>query len=242
MSIRGFPSFADAYRPIRRLVAVIPSRWNYSVQSSFHASACYIRFSMEHDSDALIVERVLAGDIDAFRALVDRYSDRLHHFCRARLGDDEDAEDAVQDVFVRAFRSLRSFDPSRNWASWLFTIAANRVKSRYAATASFAALVERAGAEASVSDELATEATDPAGQALDLLAAESLRAAIGALPKSLRAPVELYYFAGLSVADAAKALGLGEEAVKTRLFRARGKLTKLLGDSAQPAEREKGKH
>ncbi len=196
---------------------------------------------MENDSDALIVERVLAGDTEAFRALVERYSDRLYHFCRARLGDDEDAEDAVQDVLIRAFRSLRSFDPSRDWASWLFTIAANRVKSRYAAAASFAALVERAGAEASVSDGLAAEAADPAGLAAAALAAESLRAAIGALPRSLRASVELYYFAGLKVAEVAKALGLREEAVKTRLFRARGKLAVLLGDSAQPAGREKGK-
>jgi len=64
------------------------------------------------DDDASVVRRVLAGDVDAFRVLVDRYNDRLFQFCMARLGDSSDAEDAVQDVLVRAFRSLRSFDPA----------------------------------------------------------------------------------------------------------------------------------
>jgi len=193
------------------------------------------------DDDSAVVGRVLAGDVDAFRVLVDRYNDRLFQFCMARLGDSSDAEDAVQDVLVRAFRSLRSFDPARSWSSWLFTIAANRVKSRYAATASARALVDRAGIESAVADEAASEAANPERQALEALASESLRAAVATLQESYRAVVELYYFAGLGVADVAAALGIGVEAVKTRLFRARKELLRMLDDSRQPTRILKGR-
>jgi len=197
---------------------------------------------MKHDDDdAALVGRVLAGEPDAFRSLVDRYSDRLYRFCRARLGDDADAEDAVQDVFVRAYRSLASFDASRSWPSWLFSIAANRVKSRYAARSSAARLTERAGGEALVVGEAASAGEDPAELAVGTMAAEALREAVAALPAAYRAPVELFYFAGLGVADVARALGLGEEAVKTRLFRARKELSRLLDDTGQPRGRGKGR-
>lgn len=197
---------------------------------------------MKHDDDdAALVGRVLAGEPDAFRSLVDRYSDRLYRFCRARLGDDADAEDAVQDVFVRAYRSLASFDASRSWPSWLFSIAANRVKSRYSARSSVARLVERAGGEALVVGEAASAGEDPAELAVGAMAAEALREAVAALPAAYRAPVELYYFAGLGVADVARALGLGEEAVKTRLFRVRKELSRLLDDTGQPRGRGKGR-
>ncbi len=194
------------------------------------------------DDDSAIVGRVLSGDTEAFRLLVDRYGERLWRFCRARLGDDSDAEDAVQDVFVRAFRSLRSFKPAGSWSSWLFAIAANRVKSRYASNAARTSLLERAGAEAAVRSEDAGASPDPAELALDVLASESLRSAVASLPVSYRAPVELYYFAGLAVSDVAKALGLGEEAVKTRLFRARKELSMILDDSRQPKPAGKGRH
>ncbi|MBU0926265.1 MAG: RNA polymerase sigma factor [Spirochaetes bacterium] len=193
------------------------------------------------DDDAAIAGRVVSGDTEAFRSLVDRYSDRLYRFCRARLGDDSDAEDAVQDIFVRAFRSLRSYDPSRSWASWLFAIAANRVKSRYASRAAAAGLVERAGREALAVGDAASESSDPALIAVDALAAETLRAAVASLPTAYRAPVELYYFAGLGVSDVAKALGLGEEAVKTRLFRARKELSRSLEEKEQPRRLWKGR-
>jgi len=196
---------------------------------------------MQHnDDDSSIVQRVLSGEGEAFRVLVERYGDRLYNFCRARLGDDSDAEDAVQDIFIRAFRSLRSFDTKRSWTSWLFTIAANRVKSRYAGNASMASLVDRAGVEAAAIHEDATSSTDPAAIALDVLAAESLRAAVEELPDVFRAPIELFYFAGLGVVDVAASLGLGQEAVKSRLFRGRKALAQILDKNRQPDDRMKG--
>ncbi len=196
---------------------------------------------MKSDDDISVIKRILDGDGGAFRILVDRYGDRLFHFCMARLGDRSDAEDAVQDVFVRAYRSLRTFDMTRNWSSWLFAIAANRVKSRYANRASASAISQRAGYESMLADETASDAADPEHQVLDLLAAEALRSAVASLPESYRAPVELYYFAGLNVSDIARALGTGNEAIKTRLFRARKELLRILDDSRQPNVTAKGR-
>jgi RNA polymerase sigma-70 factor (ECF subfamily) len=96
--------------------------------------------------------------------------------------------------------------------------------------------------EAAASSDEASASLDPAVHALDTLASENLRSAVASLPASYRAAVELYYFAGLGVSDVAKALGLGEEAVKTRLFRARKELSSLLDDSRQPRHAGKGRH
>lgn len=194
------------------------------------------------NQDAFVAQRVIAGDTEAFRVLVDRYSDQLFRFCRARLGDDADAEDAVQDVFVRAFRSLRSYDPSRNWASWLFTIAANRVKSRYASRASTQRLVERTALEATVVDEALEAQYDPERTTIDVMLGDQVREAVASLAPSYRAPVELYYFAGLDIAGVAAALSLGEEAVKTRLFRARKEILAWFDKKEQPNGSRRGRH
>ena len=78
--------------------------------------------------DIVIIQRVLAGDADAFRVIVRRYGGRLRGFCLARLGDADEADDALQDVLLRAYRSLGGFRLGSSFASWLFAIAANRVR------------------------------------------------------------------------------------------------------------------
>jgi len=188
------------------------------------------------NTDAEAVARVLAGDVDAFRDLVNRYGDGLYRFCRARLGSADDAEDAVQDVFTRAFRSLARFDARRGFPAWLFAIAANRVKSRYAARAAIDAVAEAAAREAGSADD----SEDAEAEALDSLAGAAVRAAVARLPARLRVVVELYYFAGLSVAETAAAAGLGREAVKSRLLRARRRLSVELDPGPQPSAVSKG--
>src|SRR5437667_12012982 len=80
-------------------------------------------------SDAELVCRVRAGDIGAYGALVSRYRDRLGRYARHMLGDREDAEEALQDSFVRAYRSLaRCADPAR-FGAWLYGILVNRCRT-----------------------------------------------------------------------------------------------------------------
>src|SRR5437868_8551833 len=80
-------------------------------------------------SDAEVVRRVRAGDTGAYGALVARYRDRLARYALHMLGNREDAEEALQDAFVRAYRSLhRCGDPAR-FGSWLLAILANRCRT-----------------------------------------------------------------------------------------------------------------
>src|SRR3982075_2414513 len=80
-------------------------------------------------SDAALVTRVLHGDVNAYGALVSRYRDRYARFALHMLGNREDAEEALQDAFVRAYRSLhRCGDPAR-FGSWLLAILANRCRT-----------------------------------------------------------------------------------------------------------------
>jgi len=190
--------------------------------------------------DETLAARAKDGDERTFEELALRYSDRLYAFCRARLGSENDAKDSAQDALVRAYRSLPSYDSSKPWSAWVFSIAANRVKSRYAAASSAERLALRVSAEQAVADEASADRSGPEAEALRILAAEELRSAVAGLSASLRSPVELYYFAGLDVATVAAALGLGAEAVKSRLLRARRRLGRILGDTAQPDGCKKG--
>src|SRR5216117_1670195 len=79
--------------------------------------------------DAELVRRVRAGDIGAYGALVARYRDRLGRYAVHMIGDREDAEEALQDSFVRAYRSLeRCYDPAR-FGAWLYGILVNRCRT-----------------------------------------------------------------------------------------------------------------
>jgi RNA polymerase sigma-70 factor (ECF subfamily) len=196
---------------------------------------------METSDDADAVQRVISGDTDAFRKLVDSYSDAVYRFCLSRLGSPDEAEDAVQDVFIRAFRSLPSFDVSRSFGSWLFGIAANRIRSRYVKRNSETALLERVAIEAAGAESSALAGDNPEALVLDAMSLEEVRTAVALLGPSYRTVVELYYFAGLNVNEVAASLGLGSEAVKSRLFRARKELGIIFEHRMQPDREERGR-
>jgi len=186
------------------------------------------------DRDALAdladIHRVLAGDNRAFRPIVERYADRVLAFCRSRRLDEDEAADLTQDVFLRAFRSLGSFRLGESFPSWLFAIAANRIRSRGGKRSS-----EERKIEAVAAEEGARESPDALVEAERVFEAEAVRKAVATLPAEQRSVVELYYFAELSVAEVTVVLGIGEEAVKSRLFRARKKLRSLL-ESVNPEQ------
>jgi RNA polymerase sigma factor (sigma-70 family) len=187
--------------------------------------------------DILFIQRVLSGDSAAFAVLVERYACALRRFCALRLGNQDDAEDAVQDVFLRAYRALPSFRLGASFQAWLFTIAFNRVKTRYSAKSSEKSLRERAAAEfAALRPDGA--AGDTESEAIASLEAWAARAAIGRLGRANRAVAELYYVGGLNVDETAAALGLGRENVKSRLFRARKEIHKLLAGNATEEPRK----
>jgi len=184
---------------------------------------------IEGPDDIVVIQRVLGGDADAFRLIVQRYGGRLRGFCLARLGDPDEADDAVQDVLLRAFRSLGTFRLGSSFASWLFAIAANRVRTRRSRASAREALARRAADAARTAP-----AADPTEQAVAHLQRDEVRQAVARLSWPLRVAAELYYFADLSVEDTAAALGLGTEAVKSRLLRARRELARRAADPSEP--------
>ena len=83
--------------------------------------------------DGHLAQRHLAGDPQAFGALVDRYQTRLLTFIDRSIGNRERAEDLVQEVFIRVFRRLRRFDGTQRFSSWIYTIASNLAKNEITA-------------------------------------------------------------------------------------------------------------
>src|SRR5919107_6122477 len=80
-------------------------------------------------TDAEIVHRIMGGDVEAYAQLVGRYRPRLSRYALRMLGNREDAQEALQDAFVRAYRSLGRCDDPERFGSWLFSILVNRCRT-----------------------------------------------------------------------------------------------------------------
>lgn len=156
-----------------------------------------------------LARRCLAGDADAVRAFVDHFHALVFSICFRMLGHRHDAEDATQDVFVRAFRHLDHWDHSRPLRPWLLTIAANRCRTRLAKRTKTPVAMEHA-------HEIA--GSNPA-RSLDL--AEELQRGLGELREDYRMCFLLFYEQQLSVQEVAATLECPEGTVKTWLYRAR---------------------
>ncbi|GAB1483403.1 hypothetical protein MASR2M78_22190 [Treponema sp.] len=150
------------------------------------------------EEDVRAIHRILTGDAASYRLIVIKYADRMLSFCRSHTSSEEDAADAAQETFIRAYRSLSTFKLGSSFAAWLFAIAANRTRTLWARRTSERKKIESAQAEASVQEQ-----KDPEETALRKIEAEQIRNAVTVLSKDLRDSVELYYFAELSIAEIA---------------------------------------
>ena len=170
-----------------------------------------------NDREARRVARARAGDREAFEELVREHADRLHAVVLRMCGDLHEAEDVTQETFLRAWRSLEHFQGRSRFFTWLYRIGVNETKRR----------LERGGRvprTASLEDpaiEVADERPGPdvRAEAGDLQRA--LERAILDLPAKYRMPLVLRDVEGLSTAEAAVIMDLGEAAFKSRLHRAR---------------------
>lgn len=176
--------------------------------------------------DVSAVARVLQGDTEAYREIVSAYEPVVRHLAQKYLPREEDAQDAVQEIFLKAYRSLRKFDRERRFLPWLYSVALNHLKTVYRRT-------RRIQERETVHEFPARgDAPDPAERAVENAEQEQIRRAVDRLPDSLRDVVVLYYLQEASVEDVQAALGLGRENVKSRLFRARKRLRELLDPDA----------
>jgi len=175
-------------------------------------------------SDEELVEDALDGDAGAFRELIERYHDPLLRFLMRMTGQREMAEDVFQDTFLQVHQSLESFDTTRRFKPWLFTIAANKARDtlRKAQRRSAVSLSTRAGegdGDALVDLlELELPELDARMQSEEL--SDLVQKAIDAMPARLREILLLAYFQRLTYAQIADAYDIPLGTVKSRLHAA----------------------
>ena len=172
-------------------------------------------------SDAALVSRVLEGDLTAYATLMARYRADLGRFAYHMLGDRLDAEEALQDAFLRAYRSLASCAQPDRFGSWLFAILVNRCRT---------ARERRRRRERIVRPEL-VEDTAAAGDAADAVAwRDEIRQALGQLAVDQREAFLLRHVEGLSYEEMATVTGARESTLRMRVKRAGDRLRELLRD------------
>ena len=174
-------------------------------------------------SDAAIVRAVLAGDADAFSRLVDRHHARCLRVATHLLGDPDDAEDAVQDAFVRAYRHLGSYHERDRFGAWLLRIVVNQCRTRASHEARYI--------------RFDTERHDISAPADASHAAEERRAelalALAQLGPDQREAIVLKFAEDLSYEEISKLTGVGVSALKMRVQRACTRLRTLLAEHLQ---------
>jgi RNA polymerase sigma-70 factor (ECF subfamily) len=192
-------------------------------------------------SDEEVVARVLAGDLPLFEVLMRRHNQRLYRTARAIVRDDAEAEDVMQETYVRAYAALGQFEGRAQWATWLTRIAVNEALARVRARGRF---VSREATEVMEDDVMAKEPPLPARSEGPEAAASArelgalVEHAMDDLPDTYRAVFVLREVQELSTAETAACLDVSEELVKVRLHRARAELRRLMDARLGAATRE----
>jgi len=169
-------------------------------------------FNLATMTDAMFVRRVLDGDTAAFTTLVDRHAAACTRFATRMLGNREDAEDATQETFLRAYRSLARYEERQAFRTWLFQILINRCRTA-------AVRRERRHRMFLVDDNaVASASVRPAAETSDLRA--ELQRVVDALDPDQREAFLLKHVEQLSYDQMAAATGVGVSALKMRVKRA----------------------
>ncbi|HEX7434601.1 MAG TPA: sigma-70 family RNA polymerase sigma factor [Anaerolineaceae bacterium] len=178
------------------------------------------------------IESLRSGDRREFARLVDTYSGPLHRLALKMLGNEPDAEDVLQNTFLKAFQHIREFEGRSKLSTWLYRIASNEalmmIRKRRPETTFTDTIKEQD--EDQISDPV--QFTDwcclPEDEFLSTESRAALDRAVQRLPETLRIVFVLRDIEALSIQETSQALGLSETAVKTRLLRARLRLREEL--------------
>jgi len=173
------------------------------------------------------IEQTLRGDRSAFAQLMHRYAGAVYNLAYRMLGSAEDAEDASQEIFLRAYTRLASFDRGRKFSTWLLSIGSNYCIDR---------LRRRRFSWMTLDDAAFALPSDEPGPERSALVRERraiVQRALQQLPDTYRAVTVLRYYNDLSYEEIAQATGLPESTIKTRLHRARHMLAEALGSEGK---------
>ncbi len=191
-------------------------------------------------TDAEVVEKAREGDHDAFRVLVERYQGRAFGLALRVLRNEDDARDAVQDAFLKAYGSLDRFQGRSSFYTWLYRIVMNQCLDRKRR--------DKSGREVEWNDEAASSQSPAAGALAaggapvapdEAVERGELRAAvaeaIAELPEDARRTIELREIDGLTYREISEALGIAKGTVMSRLHYARRKLQQTLASAGAEA-------
>ena len=174
-------------------------------------------------TDEDIVRRVSAGDAQMFELLMRRYNQRLYRAARAILQNDAEAEDAVQQAYLNAYRHLDQFEGRARFSTWLTRIVVYEALARRRGIRG-----TPVGSDDEFVERKASTAPDPERQTYGKELGALLESALAALPEGYRAVFMLREVDGLNTAETAQQLRVSEATVKTRLHRAKDLLQRKL--------------
>jgi RNA polymerase sigma-70 factor (ECF subfamily) len=203
-------------------VAAPPGKWRLRVVTSKPGPAASELPSLADLDDRALVELVLTGRAEAFDTLVARHQRAVYQVCYRFAGNHEDASDATQEVFVRAWRGLGRFKGQAALATWLYRIAVNACLNRFMRPDPVHEAVEP-------DRVIDRRQDDPRAVLLRRERALAVRRAIAGLPRKQRAALILRAYHDLSHQEIADIVGSSVGAVKANFFHALANLKRILG-------------
>jgi RNA polymerase sigma-70 factor, ECF subfamily len=182
-------------------------------------------FTAEHSDDGLLAQ-IAEGDRRAFAQLMDRHIDRAHGLAKRVLGNKSDAEDVVQDAFMKVWQKAGQWQPGRaQFSTWLYRVVVNRCLD-----------LKRKPVNTAL-DNIAEQSDDRPDAYEDIVARQrqaKIAAAVGDLPERQRTAIALSYTAGMSNAQAAETMEISVKAFESLLVRAKRELRgRLAGDGEE---------
>ena len=182
---------------------------------------------LEGWTDEEVVDHVRAGDTALYEIILRRYNQRLYRLARSIVRDDNEAEDVMQEAYVRAFENLHQFEGRSRFSAWLTRITVHEALGRLRRQSRFDSL-EKTGENGEFSVDPATTTPDPEAATSQAEMGRILEEALLALPAQYRTVLMLRDVEEMSTSETAEALELSEQNVKVRLHRARAVLRRQL--------------
>lgn len=179
-------------------------------------------------TDEQVVTRVLAGDAALYELLMRRHNQRLYRVARGILRDDAEAEDVMQDAYVRAYQSLSTFEGRAKFSTWLTRIAVHEALGRVRKRSRFQSLDTSDSSQGDLMNSVTSSDRSPEQKSYDLELSSVIEKAALSLPDEYRIVFMLRDVEGMSTEETAQCLNLTQENVKVRLHRAHAKLRKQL--------------
>lgn len=190
--------------------------------------------------DSTIARLVAGGDRSAFELLMRRYNRRLHRLARASLGDEAEAQDALQDAYLCAYRSIRQFRGDSALSTWLSRIVLNECLARKRRATRRQNVISIVSWESNM--ERVADVADSAEGPDSTLARAQMRSVlerkVSELPEIFRVVFVMRSVEELSVEETAQCLDISEETVRSRHFRAKSLLRESLAKDVDVAERD----